>query len=56
MVSISDITLEGSCGIAEVDQLVRSYVLADFRFSPEYRDGKPVASVFPLEVPFKPFD
>jgi hypothetical protein len=53
--SIASVKVDQSCGIAEVDALLRDYVLATFRFSPAFRAGKAVSSDFPLEFSFQPF-
>jgi len=53
--SIAAVKIDQSCGITEVDELLRDYVQAAFRFSPAFRAGKAVSSEFPLEFSFQPF-
>jgi len=53
--SITAVKIDQSCGITEVDELLRDYVLATFRFSPAFRAGKAISSEFPLEFSFQPF-
>jgi hypothetical protein len=46
--AVTDVRVVDSCGIAEVDEMWRTYVLLNARFTPEYHDGKPVASELPF--------
>jgi hypothetical protein len=54
--AISEVKLDQSCGVEDIDTLARAYVIANLRFSPAYRAGKAVEGEFPFEISFKPFD
>ena len=54
--SIGEITLTQSCGVPEIDELVRAHVRATMQFSPAFRDGKAVTSEFLYSQLFRPFD
>lgn len=41
--AIDDATVEQSCGLAAVDDLVVAWVKAHWRYSPALRDGQPIA-------------
>jgi hypothetical protein len=53
--SITSVKIDKSCGITEIDEMLRDYVLATFRFSPAFSSGKAISSEFPLEFSFQPF-
>jgi len=46
------VRVQDSCGFTEVDELVRAFIEATYRSSPEYRGGKPVESVQTLHYTF----
>jgi hypothetical protein len=54
--TIAAVHLDQSCGITDVDDLAKAYIIANVRFSPAYRAGKAVTADFPFEYSFKPFD
>ncbi|HVT80039.1 MAG TPA: hypothetical protein VHM90_05225 [Phycisphaerae bacterium] len=51
--AITAVHLEQSCGIADVDELAKAYVL-NLRFSPGYKAGKAITADFPYGIDFQP--
>ena len=54
--TIGNVTVTGSCGVEELDELVREYSRLYLRFSPAYQNGKAVPSTFEYGHSFRPFD
>jgi hypothetical protein len=46
------VTLVQSCGVPELDALFISHARNEMRFSPAFKDGKPIDSIFPCEFSF----
>ena len=44
------VTIEQSCGVAEIDEHYRVQLLANAKMRPVIKDGKPVASVTTFSI------
>jgi TonB family protein len=49
---IGDVTVEGTCGSSEIDELARTFVASRWRFLPALEKGKLVADWISVEVAF----
>jgi hypothetical protein len=54
--SVAEVTITGSCGDAEVDDLVREYTRLYMRLSPAYENGKAIPSTIDYGRSFRPFN